>query len=160
MSEIVLATINAKYLHASFGLRYLRANLGDLRDASVIIEFDLAHKPADMVEAILAHEPKIVGLGVYIWNAVLSLEVVRLIKAVRPDLTVVLGGPEVSYEANGQEICLLADYTVSGEADLAFRELCQKLLAGERPASRWVTAPLPSTFAGRLSIRPTWTCCN
>ena len=32
MSEILLATLNARYSHASLGLRYLRANLGALRE--------------------------------------------------------------------------------------------------------------------------------
>jgi hypothetical protein len=44
MPAIVLATINARYAHASLGLRYLRANLGDLRDDSAIVEFVLGQK--------------------------------------------------------------------------------------------------------------------
>ena len=63
---IVLATLNAKYIHASFGLRYLLANLGPLRAEASLLEFDLQQRPLDVVEAILAREPKIVGFGVYI----------------------------------------------------------------------------------------------
>ena len=39
MPDIVLATLNAKYIHASFGLRYLMANLGELRDRACMAEF-------------------------------------------------------------------------------------------------------------------------
>lgn len=52
MAEIVLSTLNAKWIHASFGLRYLRANLGDLRERSEILEFDLQRRTADIVEVI------------------------------------------------------------------------------------------------------------
>ena len=77
MTDIVLATLNARYAHASLGLRCLRANLGDLRAHSCIREFVIGQKSEEIVEKILAEQPRIVGLGVYIWNVVPSTEVVR-----------------------------------------------------------------------------------
>ena len=73
-----------------------------------------------MLEVILAQSPRIVGVGVYIWNAEQSHRLVADLKRVRPDVIVVVGGPEVSYETDQQEICRIADYVVTGEADLAF----------------------------------------
>ena len=75
MPDIVLTTLNAKYAHASFGLRYLMANLGELRERAEILEFEISQKLLDVVEAVLAREPKIVGVGVYIWNAEQALRV-------------------------------------------------------------------------------------
>src|SRR5688500_3831513 len=109
------------------------ANLGTLRDQAEMLEFDISARPADVLEVILRREPKVVGVGVYIWNAAQSLRVVADLKRVRPDVVVVVGGPEVSYEVEQQEICRLADYVVTGEGDLAFAELCGRLLAGRRP---------------------------
>src|SRR6516162_2332034 len=103
MPDIVLATLNAKFIHAAFGLRYLFANLGDLQSHATIAEFDINLRPLDIAEALLAREPKIVGLGVYIWNVAETTEVVATIKRVRPDITIILGGPEVSYETETQE---------------------------------------------------------
>ena len=82
MAEIVLATLNAKWIHSSFGLRCLRANLGELRARSVLREFDLQQRPADVAEAILAEQPSIVGLGVYVWNAAATAQVVAVLKRV------------------------------------------------------------------------------
>ncbi|MGD0413250.1 MAG: cobalamin B12-binding domain-containing protein, partial [Verrucomicrobiota bacterium] len=109
MAQIVLSTLNARYIHAAFGLRYLLANLGPLRPQACLVEFDLQQRPLDVVETILAHDPQIVGLGVYIWNVTQTTEVVAALKRVRPGVTVVLGGPEVSYETAEQEIARLAD---------------------------------------------------
>ena len=100
MAEIVLTTFNARYAHAAFGLRYLLANLGPLRHRAKILEFEITQRPLDVVEAILAEDPKIVGLGVYIWNAAPSAQLVAELKRLRPDLQIVLGGPEVSYETD------------------------------------------------------------
>lgn len=141
-ADIVLCTHNARWIHTSFGLRSLRANLGELRDRSRVLEFQLTDWAADVVEHVLALEPRIVGLGVYVWNATQALGVVRALKKVAPDVTVVVGGPEVSYERDDQEICALADHVVSGEADIAFRTLCQDLLAG-RPRDKMVDAAVP-----------------
>ena len=57
-----------------------------------------------IAEALLAMEPKILGFGVYIWNVEQTTEVVALMKRIRPGLIIILGGPEVSYETEGQEI--------------------------------------------------------
>ena len=142
MSDIILATLNAKYIHASLGLRYLYANLGTLRARAEIAEFTIDQRPNDIAERLLARRPKILGLGVYIWNADETAQLVALLKRVAPDLVIVLGGPEVSYEQTGQSIVDLADYVVAGQGDLAFRELCVALLADERPADK-VLEPLP-----------------
>ena len=143
MPEIVLTTLNARYAHAAFGLRYLRANLGALRDRARIIEFDINQRSFDVVEAILALNPRIVGIGVYIWNVAIATQVVADLKRIRPDVIIVLGGPEVSYETDQQQICQLADFTIQGEADLAFADLCSQLLEGRRPLLRTIAAGLP-----------------
>jgi radical SAM superfamily enzyme YgiQ (UPF0313 family) len=142
--EIVLTTLNARYAHASFGLRYLMANLPpELQQRAAMLEFDISQRAVDVVERILEQAPTVVGVGVYIWNAAESLAVVASLKRVRPDVIVVLGGPEVSYETEQQAIVALADYVITGEADLAFGELCAKLLEGTRPVQKVVPAQLP-----------------
>jgi radical SAM superfamily enzyme YgiQ (UPF0313 family) len=133
MAEIVLSTLNARYAHAAFGLRYLMANLGPLRDRAEIVEFDISQRSVDVVERILERRPRIVGLGVYIWNIDLATRVVADLKRIRPETVVILGGPEVSYETAGQEIARLADYVITGEADLAFAQLCHRILEGRSP---------------------------
>ncbi len=143
MSQILLATLNARYIHAAFGLRYLMANLGALRNEAAIAEFDINQRPLEIVDAIMAHAPRILGLGVYIWNVAPTTEVVALLKRLRPDLKIVLGGPEVSYESDQQEIVRLADHVITGEADLAFAEVCGALLDGKRDLPKMIAAPLP-----------------
>jgi radical SAM superfamily enzyme YgiQ (UPF0313 family) len=128
MPEIVLTTLNAKFIHAAFGLRYLFANLGELQPRSRIAEFDINQRPLDIAEILLAREPKIIGFGVYIWNVAETTEVVAAIKRVRPETKIILGGPEVSYETEGQKIVKLADHVITGEADLKFAEVCRLLL--------------------------------
>ena len=147
MPEIVLATLNAKFIHAAFGLRYLFANLGRLQPRAAILEFDINQRPLDIVEALLGREPKIIGFGIYIWNVTETLEVIAAIRRVRPGIKIILGGPEVSYETDGQPIVQLADHVVTGEADLKFGEVCRTLLEEERVLPKIIPAPLPELSA-------------
>ena len=143
MIDILLSTLNARYAHASLGLRYLRANLGELRDRSAIAEFIIGQKSEDIAEQILAERPRILGLGVYIWNVEECTRLVALLKRLSPELIVVLGGPEVSYEQSESPICQLADYVISGWGDVSFAELCAQLFSGEPPASKLIPGKQP-----------------
>jgi radical SAM superfamily enzyme YgiQ (UPF0313 family) len=116
--DVVLTTLNAKYIHAAFGLRYLMANMGELQPRTQLVEFDINQRPLEIAEALLAREPRIIGFGVYIWNVAETSEVIAIIKRVRPETVVVLGGPEVSYETSAQQITSLADCVITGEGDL------------------------------------------
>lgn len=143
MTDIVLSTLNARYIHCSLGLRYLRANMtADIRARSDILEFVINSRAEEIVEALLAENPLIVGFGVYIWNVEETSRVVAMLKAVSPATRVVIGGPEVSFETDSAAISQHADYVITGQADHAFSELCEQILSGEPPATKLIT-PLP-----------------
>ncbi len=61
---ILLSTLNARYTHASLGLRYLLANMGPLASDTRIQEFVIGARTSDVVERLLLHRPRIVGFGV------------------------------------------------------------------------------------------------
>ena len=91
--RIVLATLNAKYIHASLGLRYLYANMArhgdaDLQACTLLREFTIHRAPQDIVDELIASlgpahsgAVKVVGFGVYIWNVTPSTAVIALLKA-------------------------------------------------------------------------------
>ncbi len=144
MTSIVLATLNARYSHCSFGLRYLYANLKEYQSRALLLEFTIAQNPRDVAASILAQRPALVGLSVYIWNTRQTAELVSILKRLKPDLKVVLGGPEVSFETSSQSICQVADLTIQGEADLLFYEVCRDYFEkGSWPAQKWISGPLP-----------------
>jgi len=147
-SDIVLATLNAKYIHASLGLRCLLANMdlhggAGLRARTQLREFIVQQRPVQIVESLLALNPQVIGLGVYIWNVVETTQAVRLLKTLRPDIKIVLGGPEVSFETAEQEICRLADHVITGWGDVSFPKLCRALLDGPQPLMKIIAGEQP-----------------
>ena len=130
---IIITTLNARYTHASLGLRYIFANLGEWQAHAKIMEFTITMRPLDIAEQLLSGKPRIIGLGVYIWNITETTALVELLKSLDPDVVIVLGGPEVSYEIEQQTITQLADYVVTGAGEVSFRQLCSQLLNHQKP---------------------------
>jgi radical SAM superfamily enzyme YgiQ (UPF0313 family) len=142
-ADIVLCTLNAKYIHASLGLRYLLANMGDLQKNTVLCEFTINRKTDEMAAELLAMNPTVIGFGVYIWNVVPTCALVKLLKTQRPGLKIVLGGPEVSHETLEQDIVHLSDHVITGWGDVSFPKLCQALIHGPKPLMKVIAGEQP-----------------
>ena len=140
MKNIILTTLNARYSHTSLALRYLYANLKELKENAKILEFVINSSNQTIAEQILEHKPKIVGIAVYIWNATDVAELVQTIKKVSPETIVVLGGPEVSYKPLRVNFDM-ADYIITGEGEVSFYNLCKDILDGNCKEPRVINSP-------------------
>ncbi|RKX38509.1 MAG: hypothetical protein DRP64_15610, partial [Verrucomicrobia bacterium] len=152
-TDIVITAFNARYAHCSFGARYLLANLGELQAQSELLEFDLKVQPRIAVEKILSHNPRIVGIGCYIWNIELITKVASLLKSIRPEIKLILGGPEISYETEEQKIFRYADHVVCGEGEVEFPKLC-RILLGRRAACDTEAVPQAARLPESTGFHP------
>ncbi|QPK63805.1 DUF4080 domain-containing protein [Methylomonas sp. LL1] len=139
MTRIVLGTLNARYIHTAFGLRYLYANMGDLQPDTRILEFGIQQRPIDIAEQLLQQQPLIIGLGVYIWNVAEISAIVAILKQVAPEIRVILGGPEVSHPPDLPDVANLADYIITGHGEISFPRLCGQILSGQAPEQKIVS---------------------
>jgi radical SAM superfamily enzyme YgiQ (UPF0313 family) len=137
-TEIILTTLNARYMHSAFGLRYLYANLEELQSRAQIQEFTIQQRPADIVEQLLALQPRIIGFSIYIWNVTETTRVIELLKQVSPQTVVIVGGPEVSFADDLPALAEQVDYIVTGPGEISFRELCADLLKNRPMASQLI----------------------
>ena len=135
-NTILLTTLNARYMHSAFALRYLYANLGELRKQAQIMEFTIRQRPIDIVEQMLARKPSIIGFSVYIWNVTETTAVIALLKQVAPRTIVVVGGPEVSFANDLPGLADQADYVITGPGEISFRQLCEDLVRQPSLASK------------------------
>lgn len=141
--KIILTTLNSRYTHSSLGLRYLYANLKELQENASILEFSINDALQSVAEKILMNSPNIVGIGVYIWNALEASELVQIIKKVSPQTTVILGGPEVSYAPLRVNFGN-ADFIIQGEGDTAFYDLCKNIINATPPENKIIKMSMPS----------------
>ena len=102
--------------------------MGALRKNSEILEFDNSISPQTAAEKLLSRDPEIILFSVYIWNLVITYETLLIIKNIRPDIKVVVGGPEVSYEYEDSLTVQTADHLIRGEGETVIEQVCRTLL--------------------------------
>lgn len=129
--NVVLSTLNSKFIHSSLALRYLKAYGEAHGQAYDIVEYTINMPVLHILSDITEHDIDVLGFACYIWNIEMTLHVVDMVKAVRPDIKIVLGGPEVSFTADELlERCPNIDYIVQGEGEEAFYALVKALHLG------------------------------
>lgn len=129
--NVVLSTLNSKFIHSSLALRYLKAYGEAHGQAYDIVEYTINMPVLHILSDITEHDIDVLGFACYIWNIEMTLHVVNMVKAVRPDIKIVLGGPEVSFTADELlERCPNIDYIVQGEGEEAFYALVTALQLG------------------------------
>ncbi len=135
----VLATLNARYIHASLAPWCLLAGLRTFCREPIeaaVIEGTINEKSEAVAERILAARPSLVAFSVYIWNRDETLAVIERIKNAFPETVVVCGGPEVAYIP----ACFLrehpkVDFILCGEGEEPIARLADALAAGREPAT-------------------------
>jgi radical SAM superfamily enzyme YgiQ (UPF0313 family) len=125
--KVVLATLNAKYIHTSLALRCLKAYSGHEFDID-IAEYTIKDPAMNIVADLFARNPEVVGFSCYIWNIEETITVIDMLRKITPSLRIVLGGPEVSYDTDfWMQRLPQVDYIVVGEGEETFHHMLTEL---------------------------------
>ncbi|HNX28707.1 MAG TPA: DUF4080 domain-containing protein [Syntrophomonadaceae bacterium] len=122
--KILLTTLNAKFIHSSLSLAYLKAYCqNDFKDI-YIREYTINEPVAKILSDIYSVQPDVLCFSCYIWN-IESIKILCAdIKQVLPAVKIIAGGPEVSYDA---EHFLnenpTVNYVIRGEGEVTLHEL-------------------------------------
>ena len=122
--NILLAAINAKYIHSNLAVYSLRAYARKYIEETKIAEYTINQPVDEILMNIYTHRPDILCFSCYLWNISYVEQLIREIPKVLPDTKIWLGGPEVSYNAGE----MLAEYPglvgiICGEGEETFLEL-------------------------------------
>lgn len=128
MKSIVLSTLNAKYIHTSLALRYLKSfSQKDFPDIQ-IAEYTIKDPAMNIVSDLYRRNPAVIGFSCYIWNIEETIVVVSMLKKIMPEVAIVLGGPEVSYDTEyWMKRVPEVDFIVVGEGEETFHHLLTEL---------------------------------
>ena len=161
--KIILTTLNSKFIHSSLSIRYLKAYAKDI--PIEIMEFTINQNLDYIVGEIYKKKPDVIGFSTYIWNREETLAICETLKIINPDIKIILGGPEVSFD--GEKILKenwFIDFIIYGEGEASFKELIETILAGKsefqnirglifRKGDRIITN-LPRELIGNLDTIP------
>ncbi|MBC8014636.1 MAG: B12-binding domain-containing radical SAM protein [Sporomusaceae bacterium] len=131
--KVVLSTLNAKFIHSSLALKYVEAACRPICPDISSKEYTINNEILTILSDIYKQQPAIVGLACYIWNVDMTFKLVGLLKKVLPNVIIILGGPEVSYDPEKIiEQYEAVDYIVQGEGEETMRTLLAALKSNAR----------------------------
>lgn len=96
--KVILMTFNAKFIHKALSLRWLYVARDKSYDTE-IVEYTIRDNLNHCVQDMISRKPDVIGCSVYIWNAEIMKEFITEIKKALPEVRIILGGPEVTYES-------------------------------------------------------------
>lgn len=117
--RILLTTLNAKYIHTNLAIRLLY-ELNQNNKGLEWKEFTIKEPKEEVAKECAAFD--VVAFSCYIWNITQTLAVAKKIKELNPNITILLGGPEVSYEYEDVISLPEVDYIIVGEGETPFTE--------------------------------------
>ena len=121
--NIVLSTLNAKYIHTNLAIRCLKSYAMP-EYSPVIAEYTIKDPTMNVVSDLYQKMPNVVGFSLYIWNIEETIKVIRMLKKVKPDVKIIAGGPEVTYDYDyWLERVPEIDVIVIGEGERTFKHL-------------------------------------
>lgn len=121
--NIVVSTLNAKYIHTSLSIRYLKAFAAPEFDVT-LAEYTIKDPAMNIVTDLYRKKPDVIGFSCYIWNIEETIKVIKMLKKINPELVIILGGPEVTYDVHEWlERIPEVDYIVVGEGEETFKDL-------------------------------------
>lgn len=119
--KILLTTLNSKYIHSNLALRYLHAAAGAYRDQMEIDEYTINHTDDYIFTELMRKDSRLYCFSCYIWNIERILYLAQTLKQAKPNIKILLGGPEVSYE--GEAFLFehpAVDFVIQGEGEASF----------------------------------------
>lgn len=130
--KAVICGLNSQYIHSSLAPWCLLAGVKAYADANVIsasvVEGTINESEEKIFQRILEKKPDLVSFCTYIWNVEIVFHLAKRIKENAPEMSIVLGGPEVSYCAEKVlKEQASVDYILSGEGEYPFATLLTAL---------------------------------
>lgn len=126
--RVLLTAINSKYIHTGLGLRYVGEYAKAQGHEVQLLEETINSQSLDVFEKIMGADAEVYGFSVHIWNKPFVMRLIAMLRKLRPQAIIVVGGPEVAFDA--QRIFAeqpAIDYIVQGEGEICFSQLLQSL---------------------------------
>ena len=122
-TKMLLVAVNAKYVHTNLAVRYISRYCTENGEACDFCEHTINEPQNNVLMQLYAADCDAYGFSCYIWNIRYVLDICRSLKKLRPGRKIILGGPEVSFDAESLlEKYEFLDCIICGEGEKAVLE--------------------------------------
>lgn len=129
--KVLLVSLNAKYIHSSLALRYIKFYCKDYEKNIQMLELTINHEEEQIIKELFEAQPDIIGFSCYIWNMAFIKTLIPTLRKILPHTQIVLGGPEVSYQSEDLFKELHIDAVMEGEGEKTWKAYLDYKIKGE-----------------------------
>ncbi|HPS57533.1 MAG TPA: DUF4080 domain-containing protein [Spirochaetota bacterium] len=161
MNKVLLLALNARYVHSNPALLYLQKYIAPACGDTVILERGINEKNSAILADIMAAQPAVIAISVYIWNTVKVKQLIPELRKSLPGTIIVLGGPDAGYNAGDWMASVYApDYIVAGAGEAGMLKLAEsgfslkeKVIREKNPPFSLIPFPYNKSDMERLTGR-------
>ncbi|WP_416825550.1 B12-binding domain-containing radical SAM protein [Ectobacillus polymachus] len=125
--NVVISTLNAKYIHTNLAIRYIKAYAAPEYDIT-LAEYTIKDPAMNIITDLFRKQPDVIGFSCYIWNIEETISVIKMLKKINPKLIIFVGGPEVSYDVKEWlERVPEIDFIIVGEGEASVKSLLSEI---------------------------------
>ena len=119
--KIILVALNAKYIHTNIAVRYIKKYCSEFE--ITIKEYTINDSIYNIMSDLYKSSPDVICFSCYIWNIEVVLKLCSNFKKIKPEITTILGGPEVSFDSSDlMRDNLFIDYIIKGEGEVSSKQ--------------------------------------
>ncbi len=130
--RLTLTGLASQYIHmplAPFCLKKAVDEAG-LDIQTTICDLNINDTQEDLLHRVMATAPDVLGLSLYIWNRECAARLIRRVKALNPDVVVIVGGPEATFSVDETFREMPIDYLLRGAGEESLPALLTAIMDG------------------------------
>ncbi len=133
--RLTLTGLASQYIHMPLAPFCLKKAVdeGCPQVTTAICDLNINDTQEDLLHRVMAADPDVLGVSLYIWNRDCAARLIRRVKALRPEITVIVGGPEATFSVNETFREMPVDYLLRGAGEESLPALLNALTAGRVP---------------------------
>ncbi len=135
--RLTLTGLASQYIHMPLAPFCLKKAVEEaLPEVAVTIcDLNINDTHEDLLHRVMATSPDVLGISLYIWNRECAARLIRRVKALKPEIIVLVGGPEATFSVEETFQEMPVDYLLRGAGEESLPALLRVLMEGGDPAS-------------------------
>ena len=134
--RLTLTGLSSQYIHMPLAPFCLKKAVEDaaLPVDVTICDLNINDTQEDLLARVMATDPDVLGISLYIWNRDCAGKLIRRVKALRPEMIVIVGGPEATFSVDETFREMPVDYLLRGAGEESLPALLRVIAEGGDPA--------------------------
>ena len=130
--RLTLTGLASQYIHMPLAPFCLKKAVDEACPdvTTTICDLNINDTQEDLLARLMETQPDVLGISLYIWNRECAARLIRRVKALRPEIIVIAGGPEATFSVEETFRAMPIDYLLRGAGEESLPALLKVITDG------------------------------